>query len=285
MLAGLEGVIGGASVLPFVHLFYGRPSTYLWEDDCGTVHTIDQGEGGEQGDPLMPLLFAVGQHPALVATQERLGANEWIFAYLDDIYILSRPERVGAVYAVLQDELLRHAHIRIHGGKTHVWNVAGIEPRVCDALQRIAEASDPSARVWRGADISTHRQGIRVLGAPAGHPDFIRAQLEMTQAEHQVLLNRIPSLPDLQSAWSLLLHCASARANYFLRVVPPELGEEFARAHDSSLWACLCTMMGISEVDCEATAREAASLPLALGGPRSQKRQQNPPFGVLGQLG
>ena len=170
------------------------------------------------------------------------------------------------MYAVLQDELLRHAHIRIHGGKTHVWNAAGIEPRVCDALQRIAEASDPSARVWRGADIPTHRQGIRVLGALVGHPDFIRAQVEMTQAEHQVLLNRIPSLPDLQSAWSLLLHCASARANYFLRVVTPELGEEFARAHDRSLWACLCTMMGISEVACEAAAREAASLPLALGG-------------------
>ena len=115
MLAGLEGVTGGASVLPFVHFFYGRLSTYLWEDDCGTVHAIDQGEGGEQGDPLMPLLFADGQHPALVATQERLGANEWIFAHLDDIYILSRPERVGAVFAVLQDELLRHAHIRIHG--------------------------------------------------------------------------------------------------------------------------------------------------------------------------
>ena len=86
----------------------------------------------------------------------------------------------------------------------------------------------------------------------------------MTQVEHQVLLDRIPSLPDLQSAWSLLLHCASARANYFLRVVPPELEEEFALAHDRSLWACLCTMMGISEVACEATAREAASLPLAL---------------------
>ena len=50
---------------------YGRTTVAL----C----TIDQGEGGEQGDPLMPLLFAVGQHPALVATQERLEANEWIF--------------------------------------------------------------------------------------------------------------------------------------------------------------------------------------------------------------
>ena len=132
--------------------------------------------------------------------------------------------------------------------------------------RRIAEASDPSARVWRGSDIPTHRQGIRVLGAPVGHPDFVRAQLETTQAEHQVLLDRIPSLPDLQSAWSLLVHCAASRANYFLRVVPPELGEEFASAHDRSLWACLCNMMGISEDACEATAREAASLPLALGG-------------------
>ena len=26
---------------------YGRPSAYFSEDDCGTVHTIDQGEGGE----------------------------------------------------------------------------------------------------------------------------------------------------------------------------------------------------------------------------------------------
>ena len=149
MLAGLEGVTGGASFCLAVFLSTFSMVVYPRTcDDCGIVHTIDQGEGGEQGDPLMPLLFAVGQHPALVATQERLGANEWIFAYFDDICILSRPERVGAVYAVLQDELLRHAHIRIHGGKTHVWNVAGIEPRVCDALQRIAEASDPSARVW-----------------------------------------------------------------------------------------------------------------------------------------
>ena len=80
-----------------------------------------------------------------------------------------------------------------------------------------------------------------------GHPDFVRAQLETTQAEHQVLLDRIPSLPDLQSAWSLLVHCAASRANYFLHVVPPELGEEFASAHDRSLWACLCNMMGIAK--------------------------------------
>ena len=38
---------------------------------CGRrVHTIHQGEGGEQGDPLVPLLFSVGQHDALSAIHE-----------------------------------------------------------------------------------------------------------------------------------------------------------------------------------------------------------------------
>ena len=69
MLEGLAHVPGGASAFPFVHLFYRRPSRYLWEDDHGVAHAIEQGEGGEQGDPLMPLLYVVGQHAGLVATQ------------------------------------------------------------------------------------------------------------------------------------------------------------------------------------------------------------------------
>ena len=48
-----------------MRMFHGEPSIYLWEGEGGTVHDIHQGEGGEQGDPLMPLLFSLGQHPAL----------------------------------------------------------------------------------------------------------------------------------------------------------------------------------------------------------------------------
>ena len=35
--------------------------------DDGEVHKIPQGEGGEQGDPMMPLLYSLGQHRALEA--------------------------------------------------------------------------------------------------------------------------------------------------------------------------------------------------------------------------
>ena len=72
MLAGLVEVAGGEQVLPHVRLFYGSPSEYMWEDEHGTTQITPQGQGGEQGDALMPLLFAVGQHAALVAAQGRL---------------------------------------------------------------------------------------------------------------------------------------------------------------------------------------------------------------------
>ena len=56
MLRGLMSLPSGGRLLPFVRMFCGQPSVFLWEDETGEVHHIQQGEGGEQGDPLMPLL-------------------------------------------------------------------------------------------------------------------------------------------------------------------------------------------------------------------------------------
>ena len=81
MLEGLATVPEGDRLLPFVRHFYGSPSAYLWEDEAGETHLIPQGEGGEQGDPLMPMLFSLGMHPALMAAQERLRPAERIFAF------------------------------------------------------------------------------------------------------------------------------------------------------------------------------------------------------------
>ena len=69
MLTGLAQVAGGASTLPFVRMFYGSPSQYLWDDDDRVSHTIPQGEGGEQGDAMMPL----GQHEASSSESELEG--------------------------------------------------------------------------------------------------------------------------------------------------------------------------------------------------------------------
>ena len=131
MLSGLvRHMEGGDSVLPFVLQFYGSPSSYLWEDSEGVVHEVLQGEGGEQGDALMPALFSLGQHDALVAIQGRLAQDERLVVFLDDIYAGGdRPERSGAAYTAIQEEFTDpHRHRGAPGEDTTVessWSCTG----------------------------------------------------------------------------------------------------------------------------------------------------------------
>ena len=98
-------------MLPFVLQFHGSPSSYLWEDSEGVVHEVLQGEGGEQGDALMPALFSLGQHDALVAIQGRLAPDERLMAFLDDIYAVGdRPGRTAAAYTAIQEDEDPHRH-------------------------------------------------------------------------------------------------------------------------------------------------------------------------------
>ena len=73
---------------------------------------------------MMPLLFSLGQHAALGSVQDQLG-NVRVFAFLDDVWVVCAPDQVSEVYATLQTELWRYARIRVHDGKTQVWNRGG----------------------------------------------------------------------------------------------------------------------------------------------------------------
>ena len=79
----------------------------------GNTQEIPQGEGGEQGDPLMPMLFSLGEHPALGAIQRRLQDDEKLLAYLDDVTVVCQPDRVCAVIAIVAEELARHSAHRL----------------------------------------------------------------------------------------------------------------------------------------------------------------------------
>ena len=78
---------------------------FYWEDELGEVHDILQGEGGEQGDPLTPALFALGQHEALEAICRVLLPSEKLFAFLDDIFIVGAPERMAFLHAQVESAL------------------------------------------------------------------------------------------------------------------------------------------------------------------------------------
>ena len=117
------------SLLPFARQFYSSPSVYTWCDDDGCPHEVIQGEGGEQGDPLMPAFYALVQHDALCDLQGQLRDGEAVFAFLDDVYIVALPERTRALYDALSNALWDRARIRLHEGKTRCWGGAAYSRR------------------------------------------------------------------------------------------------------------------------------------------------------------
>ena len=261
---GVRDMVDGNKMIPFIRQFYGS-STFLWDDDFGEVHHVHQGEGGEQGDPLMPMLFSLGQHRGLVAVQSKLLEDEKLFALLDDVYVICRLTRVQEVFQLLETELRCRASISIHLGKTKLWNAGGIEPTGAAGLSAVARIHNPQAVVWRGDQgLPTAQQGLKVLGAPVGHPDYIQSFLTQKGLEHDHLLEMIPQVQDVQAAWLLLLYCASTRANFFLRTVAPEFTLEFAERHDEQVFKCLSKVLQTETL--HPRNHEAATMPLTLGG-------------------
>ena len=142
---------------------------------------------------MMPLLFSSGRRAAFESVQMSLRVGASLLAFVDDVYTVSTPERSCDIHRLLEESLWVEPGIRVHEGKTQVWNATGESPPGCVRLQRAAVLADPAAVVWPGsAALPSHRRGIKVLGTPLGHQDFVCAQLEMISAHHHTLLARIP---------------------------------------------------------------------------------------------
>ena len=125
-----------------------------------------------------------------------------------------------------------------------------------DDILRIAQVADPDARVWFGDHaLPFAERGISVLGTPLGHWSHVKAQLRSKAASHRVLLDRIPAIQDLQSAWLLLLFCASPRENYFLKVVHPISSQAFANEHDQ--WEVASVPQCLGDLGLRSAARTA----------------------------
>ena len=144
-----------AGLTPFAALFYGTPSTYVFYDEEGRAHDVQQGEGGEQGDPLMPSLFGLGQHHALVEARARLHPSNTLYAFLDDIY------------AAGQFAIVREAHPGASGQNTR-----GGAP---------GTRSTPAGGNWA---IPAAQQGVVVLGSPIGSREFLATKLAERLEEH-----------------------------------------------------------------------------------------------------
>ena len=210
--------------------------------------------GGEQGDPLTPHLIL--RRPALsIGSDSTEAASEWNSSRVLGWRVcgVSQPDKARDVHNVAEQELWTHAKIRIHAGKTHMWNRSGRMPERSDELQRRAVLHDPTAHVWRGSDLPTQDQGIKVLGVSFGSCG--------------------------------LRDCAigEARANFYLRVVRPDLVVQFARTHDANLWQC--TILGIPVTLCDEMAKATCNFTPCSWWNGTAKRREVAGGCPLGELG
>jgi hypothetical protein len=253
MLESLAGLPSACSLLPFVAMFYGHTSEYYWTNEDAEVWSIEQGDGGEQGDPLMPALFALGQHPALVSADEKLEQlmieveDTWVddpdgyfkpllFAFLDDLYLVTIRGIARQAFDIVTGEVERIAGIRTNLGKLQLYSKnGGACPHGFQNLQRAIDAKP----IWTGDAPQIENRGIVVLGSPLGTVEYCKAHAEKRMKIEQELLDWIPQVRNLQIAWLLLYFCAAQRANHLIRLLPPSLSVEYAEKHDNAILKCL----------------------------------------------
>ena len=227
MLNQFRELPNASKALPFVRMFYGSPSKYIWTDQEGNNHEISQAEGGEQGDPLMPALFCLGMHPALQATQNTLRNDEILVAYLDDVYIFTDRDRVRPVYDILTENIRLHTGVETNKGKTECWSkVHSVAP--VDVLQLNQTDLPP---VWK-SDMPSEFNGIEILGSPLGSLMYAERLATERLNEALKLTNSLQHLGSLQMRWLLLYYCAAPRMNHILRTTPPNLALTYATRHD-----------------------------------------------------
>ena len=243
-------------LLPFVRSVYGKPSCYKWRDSEGVCHDIHQHEGGEQGDPLMPLLFSLAIHDALCTVQQNLLPDELLFAFLDDVYVVSRPGRTREVFNMLGVALQEQAGNKLHGGKTRVWNKAGVHPPNMQEL---------------GPENSS-KDGLMFLCTPVGSDRCVEVATEERLTEEARLWEALAWVSDLQCAGQILLQCAGPKCPHFLRTLPPRQSAQYAEGHDRGMRMAMQTVLGSiprNEAQQE-VARQWATLPML--GLRSASR-------------
>ena len=205
--------------------------------------------------PLAPALFALGQHSALCSAASALHPAETLVAFLDDLYVVTTRGRARECGDTVVGAVERDCGIASNIGKTRVYG-----PTESPPPPGVAELGPD---VWR-ADKPLAKRGLKVLGVPIGHAEYVRAWAEARMQEEQELLDQLPQLPDLQCAWLLLAMCAAPRANHALRTVPPTMVAPYAEMHDDAIWDTLDALLGGLSPDEAASARTLAELPASL---------------------
>lgn len=129
----------------------------------GGDFVVTQGEGGEQGNALMPALFSLGLNLAMRDARSELDEDEAAFAFLDDVYLPVKRQNARAAYDRFTTAIFDFTRVRTNLGKIRCWGCSET-----NAPRGIAELGP---QVWRG-NLPAEQQSLIMLGSPIGSTAF-----------------------------------------------------------------------------------------------------------------
>ena len=140
--------------------------------------------------------------------------DEQLCAFLDDIYVLSSPDR----------------SVRVVGRE-----VGQCGHQIAHRKEEVLE----SKRCASSQHVRTRARCVESIGRENPR-DLIEEATQRRLEEERILWDAILSVPDTQCAWQILLQCAGPRCHHWLRTVPPSCSATYAVcAHGA------CGLLGI----------------------------------------
>ena len=212
----LDRILSDEKFAPLARFFawsYGSP-TPLYDEDG--LWITDSDTGVRQGDPLGPLLFALGFHGVLESVNQRHPDVE-IYGYLDDITIAGEAIKVVSAYKYLVQALLKIGII-VNGTKSQG-----------HCAQAMVETLSQSL-----GDVPVSSEGLSVLGCPIGSDNFVKAEAWALLGNYSSIVPLVLSFAP-KVAYLLLEQCINKRPNYLLRTVCPWLVEDPAVIFDTRI--------------------------------------------------
>ena len=269
-----------ASIWRLAHWSYGLPSD-LWVRSNGHLcaHLLSK-QGVRQGDPLGNFLFCLAVQPIYTELLDLLNQSlseddpDRIFAcaFIDDLFLVGRPERLAAAFHLLKKLALKVSLHLKPNTSVLVW------PHASPAMSAASAAAVAEA----GFEV---RRGALLAGIPVGAEDAIRRLCAEAAEKNNDFFDalRHPALP-AQSAMLMLRQSGVPRLVHLLRTVSLDIITPIAHLHDQSVLYTALSILGLDPTHLNPMAIQQIMLPVRLGGLGLRSQVMTAPLAYAGGL-
>ena len=109
-------------------------------------------------------------------------------------------------------------------------------------------------------------EGITVFVTAIGAELYVSQKMEERLAKERELCEAIPTVPDLQCTWQLLLQSANPRANHTMRTMPPSISSTFAARTTRAGGTLPKILLGGVPGESETQSQQLSTLPMRMAG-------------------